>query len=101
MDRQLVLNALVKAIKDVSPYAREEMEGWDEHRLENTYLVDLGVSSIDYCQIANIVMDQLDVHCPIDLFVQANNIRDIVTLFCSLNLAHNHNMSEANPQINF
>lgn len=101
MDRQLVLNALVKAIKDVSPYAREEMEGWDENRLENAYLVDLGVSSIDYCQIANIVMEQLDVHCSIDVFVQANNIRDIVTLFCSLNFPHSHKMSETKSQINF
>lgn len=87
MEKQHIFNALVDAIREVSPYARETIEGWEAERIEQAFLVDLGVSSIDYCQIANILMDQLDIHCAIDIFARTNNIHDVVDIFYHLSLS--------------
>ena len=84
MEKHQILSIVHKAIIEVSPYAAELLAKRGEHRNQDIFLVELGINSIYYAQIAHIVMNELNVDCPLDIFTCSNRIKDVVDIFYHL-----------------
>lgn len=83
MEKSEIIRVIYSAIVEVSPYAAESLskiKGGDE----NIFLVDLGINSIDYAQIANMVMNDLNIDRSLDVFARTNSIPEIVDIFFEL-----------------
>ena len=86
MDAREIFNIVQEAIVEVSPLAKEilstrSIEGKD------ALFMELGINSIDYAEIAYIVMSRLGVELPLDIFMRTNNINEVVGIFSNLLLS--------------
>jgi acyl carrier protein len=84
MDRREILNIIYGAIIEVSPYTLDFLTKVNEDRSRDFFFVDLGINSINYAEIAHIVMDKLKVSYPLDIFARTNRINDVVDIFYDL-----------------
>jgi acyl carrier protein len=86
MDKREILNVVYDAIIEVAPYTADFLTKKSESGNHNFFLVDLGVNSINYAEIAQIVMDKLHLVCPLDVFTCTNRIDDVAEIFYDLTL---------------
>ncbi|TVZ38750.1 phosphopantetheine binding protein [Alteromonadaceae bacterium 2753L.S.0a.02] len=84
MEKVKIRKMLIEAIVEVSPFSAAILQDADEKLTKETYLVDLGINSIDYAHIATILLEKLDISLPLDVFTKTNNVSDVVELFYSL-----------------
>jgi acyl carrier protein len=84
MDRREILNIIHSAIIEVSPYTVDFLTKTNEDRSRDFFFVDLGINSINYAEIAHIVMGKLNVNYPLDMFTRTNRINDVVEIFYDL-----------------
>ncbi len=84
MEKEQILDIIYSSIIQVSPFAAEQIEGKDYKSCKDIFFVDLGVNSIEYTEIAFILMDKLDVEVPLDLFVKTNRISEVADIFYQL-----------------
>ena len=84
MKKAEILDCVYTAIEEVSPLASEILRRDDGSRKEDVYLVDLGVNSIDYAHVAHIVMGELNIDSPLDVFAQTNKVSEVVDILYDL-----------------
>lgn len=80
MEKHEILKIIHSAIIEVSPYAADILEK-QENKDTKYFFVDLGINSIDYAQIALILMHKLDIDISIEVFASTNSISDVVKIF--------------------
>lgn len=88
MEKQKIWEIIYNAIVEVSPCAEEFLKNTMNFG-EKICFVDLGINSIDYAEIAHIVMGKLDVNHSLDIFCCTNRISDAVDIFHKLTLKNN------------
>ena len=94
MNRQQILDTIHGAITEVSPYASDLLMNASDIDRQHIYFVDLGINSIDYTEIALIVMSKLNVDLPIDVFTQTNCVNDVVDMFYELTACNSARVEE-------
>lgn len=80
MKKQEILEIIHEAIIEASPEAAELFEKNVAAKNSDMFFVDLGINSIEYAEIAYIVMSKLDVDRPLDIFVHTNRVNDVVDI---------------------
>lgn len=84
MTKYETLTVLRSAIAEVSPEAARTLSNLTPEDISKMYLIDLGVNSIDYAEVAYIVMEKLDISQSIDVFSNTNRIGDLVEILYEL-----------------
>lgn len=84
MTKYETLTVLRSAIAEVSPDAARTLASLAPEVISKMYLIDLGVNSIDYAEVAYIVMDKLGISQSIDIFSNTNRIGDLVEILYGL-----------------
>jgi hypothetical protein len=84
MDKREILNMIHSAILEVAPYALDLLTLKKADKNQGLCFVDLGINSINYAEIAHIVMGKLHVDYPLDVFTRTNRIDDVVEIFYDL-----------------
>lgn len=84
VDKGEILESLYAAISEVSPFAVDLLAKTGQKVDRKTLLVDLGINSIDYAQVAHMVMEQLNINCSLDIFTKTNSISGIVDVLYQL-----------------
>jgi hypothetical protein len=79
-----IFNMVHNAIIEVSPESADFFPAVDESKSSDLFFVDLGINSIEYAEIANIVMDKLNIVHSLDIFTCTNRISDVVEIFYEL-----------------
>lgn len=77
-----IIALLHSTISQVSPYSTDVI-GQSSKDFQERFLVDLGVNSIDYAEIATLMMDNLHVDLPLNTFYKVNKVRDIAEILHS------------------
>ena len=81
MLRTDITNYIVSVIKETSPILTDTNEYQNtEISLKDTFLVDLGINSIDYVEIVNKVNSAFNTNIPLSRFSSTNNIGEIVSI---------------------
>lgn len=83
MDKQTIARIVLDAITEVSPFASELLQQ-KKQRYQDLMLVDLGINSIDYAEIAIIVMNRLGIDQSLEIFTCKNRISEVVDIFYDL-----------------
>lgn len=83
MERHEILSIIHDAILEVSPFAAEQLVDRDIKN-QDTLFIELGINSIDYAEIASIIMDHLNLDLSLDIFTRTNHIGDVVEIFYKL-----------------
>lgn len=83
MERHDIFNIIQNAILEVSPFAAEQLASRDIER-QDTLFIELGINSIDYAEIASIIMGHLNIDHSLDIFTKTNHINDVVDIFHKL-----------------
>jgi acyl carrier protein len=83
MERHEAFSVIQNAILEVSPFAAEQLGGRDIEKQDASF-IELGINSIDYAEIASIVMGHLDIDQSLDIFTSTNRISEVVDIFCKL-----------------
>lgn len=84
MKKYEIFNMVHNAIIEVSPESADLFPKLDESKNNDLFFVDLGINSIEYAEIANIVMDKLNIVHSLDIFTCTNRISDVVEIFYDL-----------------
>lgn len=84
MERDAITSIVYGAIAEVSNYAGEILAENRNLEDQEVCLVDLGINSIDYAEIAMIVMDNLKISHSLDIFTRTNKLREVVDIFYEL-----------------
>ena len=87
MEKQHILQIFQDAIAEISPYAVEILTQVERGKNPDPLLIELGINSIDYAQIANIVMDKLSIDAALDIFTCTNRVSEVVEIFHRLSIA--------------
>lgn len=80
MDKVEIISVVYGAIIEVSPFARDLLAKRSAKSISDLQFVDLGINSIDYAEIAQIVMARLNIALPIEVLARTNSINDVVDL---------------------
>ena len=83
MERHEAFSVIQNAILEVSPFAAEQLGSLNIEK-QDTSFIELGINSIDYAEIASIVMGHLDIDHSLDIFTNTNRISEVVDIFCKL-----------------
>lgn len=84
MTKYETLSVLHSAIAEVSPDAARTLASLAPEITSKMYLIDLGINSIDYAEVAYIVMDNLNISGSVDIFSNTNRIGDLVDILYTL-----------------
>jgi acyl carrier protein len=84
MNQHEIFQIICSAIIEVSSVASDLLGNIDDSKKEDLYFIDLGINSIDYAEIAHIVMGKLNLQYPLDIFAQTNNIKEASKIFHKL-----------------
>lgn len=80
MDKHQIADVLYDAIIEISPFAADLLASPDQLFDRDKFFVNLGINSIDYAQIANLVIKKLNIDCTLDVFTRTNNVKAVVDL---------------------
>jgi acyl carrier protein len=80
MKKQEILEIINEAIIEASPEAAELFKKNVANKNKDIFFVDLGINSIEYAEIAYIVMNKLNVDHPLDIFVHTNCVNDVLDI---------------------
>lgn len=80
MEKQEILEIVHDAIIEASPESVELFEKNIKAKNYDIFFVDLGINSIEYAEIAYIVMDKLDIHYPLEIFTHTNRVNDVIDI---------------------
>lgn len=80
MKKQEILEIIRDAIIEASPEAAELFEKNVAAKNRDIFFVDMGINSIEYAEIAYIVMNKLKVDCPLEIFARTNLVNDVVDI---------------------
>lgn len=78
MEKNSLYDIVYSAIVEVSPYAAERYTKDAIRKNKALFFVDMGINSIEYTEIVNIVMSRLDLDIPLYHFVKNNNVCQVV-----------------------
>jgi hypothetical protein len=84
MEKLEILDIIHSAIFEVSSYATDILMNSDSIMKQNICFIDLGINSIDYAEIADIVMRKLHIEHSLDIFTSTNSISDAADIFYDL-----------------
>ena len=84
MEKYEILNIVYSTIIENFPSAAEFLEQGRQDLKQDIFFVDLGINSIDYAEIAHIVMDKLNIKHSLDVFTRSNRINEVVEIFHDL-----------------
>jgi acyl carrier protein len=84
MEKYEILNVIYSAIAEASPNTAELLVEKASDKTQDFFLVDLGLNSINYAEIASIVMGHFDITHTLDIFTHTNRISDLVEIFYDL-----------------
>ncbi|WNO11146.1 phosphopantetheine-binding protein [Teredinibacter sp. KSP-S5-2] len=84
MDKSDIYSLVESAIKEVSPYAAEFLKNKEKDVVKDTYLIDLGINSIDYAEVVSMVMGNLEIQHSLDIFTRTNRINDVIHILHNL-----------------
>lgn len=80
MKKQEILEIIHDAIIEASPEAAELFEKNVVAKNRNMFFVDMGINSIEYAEIAYIVMGKLSVDSSLEIFARTNRVNDVVDI---------------------
>jgi len=80
MTKYEITEILKRAIVETSPFGAELLTSGDLNDTTNFFLVDLGINSIDYTEIASKVMQELDIDIPLNTFANTNRLSDVIDI---------------------
>lgn len=84
MEKHEICSIVHSAIVEASPGAAEFFTRKAEENSPDVFFVDLGINSIDYAEIANIVMDKLNIAHSLEIFTRTNRVNDVIEIFYDL-----------------
>jgi acyl carrier protein len=87
MEKREILNIIYSAIVECFPSTEELLREKERSGEHNFFLVDLGLNSIDYAEVVNLVMGKLNIDRPLDEFTHTNRVDEISDILCGLSQA--------------
>lgn len=84
MKKQEILEMIHGAVIEISPDAAELFEKNVAAKNGEVFLVDLGINSIEYAEIAHILMDKLNIDQSLEAFAHTNRVNDVVDICIDL-----------------